>query len=145
MRTIVSVAIITPFVATAGCHERGSTQPDSPAEESVSYISADEFTTTVAEESDVVLVEFCVPFGCFRCDEMRPQIDRLAAEQRDRLTICRVNFSQEPALTSRLGVSVCPSYVAFRDGEEVFRAAYPTSADLIVVELDEYLRVAQAE
>ena len=145
MRTIVSVAIIAPFMATAGCHERGPTQPDARAEESVSYISADEFATTVAGESDVVLVEFCVPVGCFRCDEMRPQIDRLAAEQRDRLTIRRVNLSQEPALTSRLGVSVCPSYVAFRDGEEVFRAAYPTSADLIVAELDKCFHDAQAE
>lgn len=107
--------------------------------ESIAYISADEFASTVAEESDVVLVEFCVPVGCFRCDEMRPQIDRLAAEQGDRLTIRRVNLNQEQALTSRLGVSVCPTYVAFRDGKEVFRAAYPTSADLIVAGVDEFL------
>lgn len=145
MRSIFSVAMSALVLAVTGCRDVPPTQPDAHAEDSVSYISVDEFSTIEDGASEVVLVEFCVPVGCFRCDEMRPQIDRLAAEQRDQLTICRVNFNQEPALTRRLGISVCPSYVAFRDGEEVFRAAYPTSADLIAAGLDESLGESSAE
>ena len=144
MRTILSLAIITAFLAT-GCQNATVIQTDTPAVESVSYITAEEFTATVAGEGDVVLVEFCVPIGCFRCDQMREQIDRLASNERERLTIRRVNLNQQPALARQLGVSVCPSYIAFRHGEEVFRVAYPTSSDLIVAGLNESLRNSSAE
>jgi len=144
MRNILFLTIIAVFLAS-GCQDATRSQSDAPAVESVSYVTADEFAATVAAEGDVVLVEFCVPVGCFRCDELREQIDRLASDKRDRLTVRRVNLNQQPALAKQLGVAVCPSYIAFRGGEEVFRAAYPTSADLIVAGLDASLRNLSAE
>jgi thioredoxin-like negative regulator of GroEL len=117
--------------------EAGATHP--PA---VPYIGAAELTNMLNSDDRLLLVEFCVPRGCFRCDEMRAQIDRLASDER--IVVRRVDFNQHPELTSRLGVSVCPSYVAFHQGQEQFRAAYPTSADLIVAKLAESLSGADS-
>ena len=70
---------------------------------------------------------------------MREPIDRLASDRREGLKVRRVNLNRYPQLLWEFGVTGCPSYVAFRDGKEVFRAAYPTSADLIASGLDESL------
>ena len=122
MRTIFGVATMAAFLAVAGCQEGTTTQPDARTDDLVSYISADEFNITVARANDLVLLEFCVPAGCFRCDEMRGQIDRLAADQRDRLMVRRVNLNQQPALVRQHGVSVCPSYIAFAMARSVPRS-----------------------
>lgn len=145
MRTILGAIIVANSITVLGCQYGTGTQFDADRSESVSYISANEFPATVAGENGVVLVEFCVPIGCFRCDEMREQVDRMATDERERLEVRRVNLNQYPALANELGVSVCPSYIAFRNGEEVFRAAYPTSSDLIVAGLDESLSDSSAE
>ena len=153
MRTFFGMGIFSTFLAMAGCQDVPPTQVDARAKEpfpyvsaeSVPYISAEEFAAAVASDGPAVLVEFCVPAGCFRCDEMRGQIDQLATNERERLMVRRVNLNQQPALARQIGVAVCPSYVVFRDGEEVFRAAYPTSADLIMAGLDESLRPLPAK
>lgn len=145
MQFVLTAACLVLAIFATGCEDASRIKSEAGPESSVSYITADEFADTVAAESNLVLVEFCVPAGCFRCDEMRAPVDQLASDERERITIRRVNLNQHPALARQLGVSVCPSYIAFRDGEEVFRAAYPTSADLIVAGLDESLRNSTAE
>ncbi|MCA9188332.1 MAG: thioredoxin family protein [Pirellulaceae bacterium] len=144
MRSILGAAITVAFLLSTGCQEETRTESDTPAVESVPYVSADEFADAVAGD-DAVLIEFCVPFGCFRCDEMCEQIDRLAASQQGELVVRRIDLNQQPAIARQFGVSVCPSYIAFRNGEEVFRTAYPTSSGLIVAGLDESLRNSSAE
>ncbi|MEM9660052.1 MAG: thioredoxin family protein, partial [Planctomycetota bacterium] len=82
-------------------------------------MTPDEFGALLDGDADVLLVEFCVPTGCLRCDQMREPIDRLANVRRDQLQVRRLNLSRQPALAWEFGVTVCPSYVAFRGGEEV--------------------------
>ncbi|MEM9351828.1 MAG: thioredoxin family protein [Planctomycetota bacterium] len=143
------VALCFLLVAT-GCRVARNSQPDPRTIESVSYVTVDELAASLSTDSDstdrnVVLVEFCVPSGCPRCDEMRAPIDRLASDQGQRLEVQRVNLRREPAVAWELGVTVCPSYIAFRDGQEVFRAAYPTSAERIAAELEECLDMSPAD
>jgi thioredoxin-like negative regulator of GroEL len=76
---------------------------------------------------------------------MRNPIEQLANTERERLSIRRVDFNKHASLARQLGVSVCPSYIAFHKGKEVFRAAYPTSSDLIAAGLDAALRSASTE
>lgn len=115
------------------------------AVESSPYLSLDELGRVVSGDGEVTLVEFGVPTGCERCDRMRGPIDALANDPQQPLAVRRVNLRQYPALAWEFGVTVCPSYVAFRDGQEVFRAAHPTSADLIASGLEEALHASSAE
>lgn len=137
---MTSIAVL----ATLGCQLESGTRPAASVADSVAYMTVDEFAASLASK-DVLVVEFCVPTGCSRCDEMRGPIDRLASDEADRLTVRRVNLRQQPGLAWEFGVTVCPTYVAFRDGEEVFRAAHPTSAGLIAAGLEDSLLANQGE
>lgn len=129
---LIGVAAMTLLV---GCQDTATPHIEATIESSVPYITAAELAEKMAEEDRVLLVEFCVPLGCFRCEEMQNQIDQLASDMQDRVFVCRVNLNSEHALASQLGVTVCPSYIVFEKGREVFRVAYPTSGDLIAAQL----------
>jgi thioredoxin 1 len=94
-------------------------------------VTANELRSLIANSNKPVLVEFGVEVGCFRCDELRPQIEKLAEQYAGRATVCRVNLHMDRQFASQLGVAVCPTYIAFVDGQERFRISYPTSGDLI--------------
>lgn len=139
------LAVLLVAAALSGCQVASTTKPVSYAAEPIDYLTVDELGAVLAGGSDTLLVEFCVPHGCARCAQMRGPIDRLASEQREGLTFRRVNLSQAPQLYWEFNLTACPSYVAFRDGKEVFRAAHPTSAGLIEAGIEESLRTPSAE
>ena len=139
MKTILGLAATALIVAVSGSQVAFKAEREPRSAKSVAYKTLEELSTILDEESEVVLVEFCVPSGCSRCDQMRMPIDRLAAEQRAWLKVRRVNLSEYLQLMVELKLTACPSYVAFRDGEEVFRTDSPTSADRIASGLDKAL------
>jgi thioredoxin-like negative regulator of GroEL len=122
--------------AIAGC-----SQPAPTVEEPLAarYVSADELQSVLAASSRPVFVEFGVEIGCTRCDELRPQVERLAEQFADRAIVRRVNLHQARPLAAKLGVTVCPTYIAYVDGQEQFRASYPTSGDLLAAQLGDVL------
>lgn len=124
-----------------GCREPVEPSNNQLVDDALPYVSAAELKEAVAEHERPILVEFCVPVGCFRCDEMRPQVNQLAEDNSDGLEVVRVNLNHERAFAIGMGVKVCPTYVAFDNGQPVFSIAYPTSGDLIARELN---RIAQA-
>ena len=139
------LTLLGGVVWLAGCS--GSTPSVSPEvdEDALPYVTAAELKTAMVEQERPLLVEFCVPVGCYRCDEMRPQVNQLALDQSDDIEVVRVNLNDERALAIQMGVTVCPSYFVFDGGQEMLRIAYPTSGDLIASQLAENLRVASAE
>ncbi|MEN0111838.1 MAG: thioredoxin family protein [Planctomycetota bacterium] len=148
-RRLAALAIVAAgWVSVIGCQASSEPQVASGPRigdrdvEPAPYLTLDGLTRVVAGDGGVTLVEFCVPTGCVRCDQMRDSIERIASE---RIAVRRFDLSRHPALAWEFGVTVCPSYVAFRDGREVFRAAHPTSADLIASGLEEALRGPAAD
>lgn len=71
---------------------------------------------------------------------MRPQVDSLIEQLGERATVCRINLNSERQLVAKLKVTVCPTYVAFVNGKELFRMAYPTSGDLLLARFLESIR-----
>ena len=124
------------FVAAIlGCGRGSSTtQAGSP---SVSYVTASEAARMIATPGPPTVLEFCVPLGCYRCDAMREPINTLADSQAGRLRVARINLHTDAGLARRWGVTACPTYVVFDGGQEVARAVYPTSADLIAALIPE--------
>lgn len=142
--TALGVASLS-LVALTGCQvTRSMPTVDGPAA-CAPFMTLDQLATALSDTEDVVLVEFCTPSGCPRCDAMRGPIDRLASDRRDRIAVRRVDLNQYPQLAWELKLSYCPCYVGFRGGQEVFRAAYPTTANLIAAELDADLHKSSAD
>lgn len=126
---ICCCAAVAIAAVSIGCAQDEQQKQVNPAD--VPYVAAVEVDSLVATSDRVTLLEFCVPAGCFRCDEMRPQINALAEAEADRLTVRRVDLNAERQVAAQWGVRVCPTYVVVAGGREVGRAEYPTSADLI--------------
>ena len=133
------LVVASVLLAQAGCDQAAQRRAAGPPATPVPFLSVDELAQTLSGDGGVVLVEFCVPVGCARCDAMRQPIDRLAGRCGDNVTVGRVHIGRNPRLAWEFGVRVCPTYVAFHDGQEIYRAAYPTSVDLIAGGLDEAL------
>lgn len=104
-------------------------------------ISGDELASKVEKSIRPVVVEFGVPMGCFRCNDMRPQYDQLADTFSEEVSFFRVDFNASANIASKYGATICPSYVVFSNGEPVACYRYPTSMDLLANKLGESVPV----
>ena len=65
-----------------------------------------------------------VAFGaswCGPCHLMSSALRALAAQQRDRLVVAKLDVDDSPATADRFGVDTFPLCILFRDGAEVAR------------------------
>lgn len=133
--SLVSVAGLA-FVLLTGCGDNAPVK-SSPRSSAVTIpiISGDDLISQVAQDTRPMVVEFGVPMGCYRCNDMRPEFDRLARMFSAEISFVRVDFNASAPLASKYGATVCPSYVVFSGGERVACYQYPTSADLLGSEL----------
>jgi thioredoxin-like negative regulator of GroEL len=130
-------AVLALIVLAVGCSDRRA--PATSAPPAADYVAAADLRRLLRESPVPVLVEFGVMAGCARCDAMRSPVEELAQELGDAVQVRRVNFNYEKDLVRELGLAICPTYVAFRQGEERFRVSYPTSSaqlrELLAVEM----------
>lgn len=124
----------TPWLV--GCQNSDRSSARDSIDTTLPYLSARELHDRLAKQDGPVLVEFCVPSGCARCETMRSQVNELAQGKAKEVAVLRVDFTLDRALANQLGVTVCPSYLAFDGGQELFRISYPTSGDLLASALD---------
>ena len=82
-------------------------------------VTDDTFTTEVLESDAPVLVDFWAAW-CGPCRVMNPLLADLAAE-RDDLRIVKLDTDAHQAVAARYGVLAMPTFLLFRNGEEVLR------------------------
>ena len=111
-------------------------------EPSLPVVSGADLETRVQHSERPLLVEFGVNFGCYRCDQMRPGMTNLAREFEGRADVVRVDFNFNRQLAARFGTTICPSYVLFDRGQVVAKRSFPTSADLLALDLASILASA---
>ena len=105
----------------------------------VPVISGAELETLIRQSSQPVLVEFGVDFACHRCDQMKPQIIQLAQQFEGQAKIVRVDFNANHQTAMRYGATICPTYVVFDQSRPVSSRGFPTSADLLSLDLESVL------
>ncbi|MBL9161601.1 MAG: thioredoxin family protein [Planctomycetaceae bacterium] len=127
---------------TAGCSQ--SPPPAAIKPVAAGYVAAADFQQLLDSSAEPILVEFGVETGCARCDELRPQVERLADQFSGKAKVRRINLNAERGLAAQLGVTICPTYITFVDGQEAFRTSYPTSGDLIASQLDDSINASSA-
>lgn len=123
----------------AGCAETTSRLDSRTrgSDRTIPTITSDELEQTVEHSDRPVVVEFGVPAGCYRCNDMRPHYDRLAETFSDGVHFVRVDFNTASHVASKFGATVCPSYVVFAHGNPVACCQYPTSADILAREIEQ--------
>ena len=78
---------------------------------------------------------------CLPCKMMMPIIDELEKEYKDRAVVRFINVSDEPEKAQAFGVSMIPTQILYdRGGQEVFRHIGFIEKELLVAELERYLK-----
>jgi thioredoxin 1 len=79
-------------------------------------VTTADFDDVVLGSEQPVVVDFWAPW-CRPCKAIRPILDELEAENRERLEFAAVDIDSEPDLASRYGVLSIPTVILFEHGE----------------------------
>lgn len=82
----------------------------------VAEVGDADFAAEVIGAELPVLVEFTADW-CPPCRQMEPVLSALAAEERGRLKVVRLDVDASPETTHAYRVLSMPTFVVFRDGE----------------------------
>ena len=79
-----------------------------------------EFAKVVLQADELVMVDFWATF-CAACRLVAPVVDELATDYAGKAAIVKVNVDENPAYITQYQVRSTPTFIFFRDGQEVDR------------------------
>jgi thioredoxin 2 len=84
------------------------------------FVSSGTFDGDVLQWPGLVLVEFYDEW-CHYCQEIAPELERLAAKRQGTLKIVKIDMQKDPMLSLRYNVKGAPSFLLFRNGDMLAR------------------------
>jgi thioredoxin 1 len=79
-------------------------------------VSDKTFDDEVLKSSEPVLVDFFAEW-CGPCKAMAPALEQLAAEQKGKVKVVKIDVDQSPAITTRYGIRAMPTLIVFKNGQ----------------------------
>lgn len=83
-------------------------------------VTDSDFQTEVLNSSEPVLVDFSATW-CGPCRVVAPIVDKLAEDYSSKVKVVKLDIDDAPNVTQEYGIRGVPTFVFFKDGEEVDR------------------------
>jgi thioredoxin len=96
------------------------------------------FDQTIRNSDVTVLVDFWAPW-CGPCWTMAPIIQEIADEYAGKAKICKLNVDDSPETTTDYGIRFIPTFILFKDGQEIRRWIGVTNKNEITAAIDALL------
>lgn len=100
------------------------------AGEGIKNLSEAEFNEFITNATSPVLVDFWAAW-CGPCRMIAPVIEEIAADNKDKVTVAKVNVDENQGVAAGLSISSIPTLIIFKNGREVERIiGYRTKKEL---------------
>ncbi|MBO4996167.1 MAG: thioredoxin family protein [Muribaculaceae bacterium] len=86
----------------------------------------------------VVLVEFYATW-CPHCQRMAPIVEELKELLTDRAAIQQFDIDQNETIADKAAVSSVPTFIIYRDGEEMWRRSGEIDGEVLLEKVEKYI------
>lgn len=93
--------------------------------------------TKLLDEKGTVMIEFYATW-CPHCKRMAPVVDDLKALFEGRVSIYQFDIDQNEELANTLEVESIPTFIIYRQGEEMWRTSGELPAETLSSKLEQY-------
>ena len=92
------------------------------------------------ESGEPLLVEFKTDW-CPFCKVMEPVLQNIKDDLEDKLRIVKVNTQEHPGLGEEFGARSVPTFIAFKDGKQVWKSTGAKQEYALVEEIRNALKI----
>ena len=83
---------------------------------SLETLNKDTFKEVISNSKNPVIVDFYADW-CQPCKRITPLLEEIADENKDKLSVYKVNTDEDPDLAIEFSVTGIPNIVSFKDGK----------------------------
>lgn len=105
-------------------------------EEYIMEIKSDAFEEKVLKNKKLTVVDFWAPW-CMPCQMLKPIIEELAKEMKEKADIYTMNVDENPEISEKYNIKGIPAVLFFKDGEVVKEVTGMQSKEVFEKEIEE--------
>lgn len=105
---------------------------------SMNELNDSNFENEVLKSEKPVLVDFWAVW-CGPCKMVEPELEKLAEEKGDDLTVGRLNVDENRDTAIKYGITAIPTMILFKKGEIAKKLVGVMSKDKIITEISQFL------